>query len=374
MNRIITVFYDGSTYTLRWLKGVFSAQRQLFEHGFRIELSSRRVLFERKFKKEHFKQAILNNEFDIVFLAFHHSSEFMRSFEDGELDRLLSFLRKKSNFLVWLDTADSTGTCAFEVLPYVDKYLKKQLLCDVENYCKPIWGGRIFCEYYHNITGIEDDEISNKHYSTLSIKDASKLGVSWNVGLGDLFSSNKLTHLILEARPSIDFIQPSVERLYDVYYRGSTKSPIAGYQRAKCCELMNSYGQDLRCPDPTEAVPKRQYKFEMASTRSVLSPFGWGEICTRDFECFVNGAALIKPDMGHLVTYPDCYLSGETYISLDWDFSNFDDVAHRVVENPDELLGIAEAGQQLYQYHLSNDGKEDFIAHLLSELNPSSKG
>lgn len=30
--------------------------------------------------------------------------------------------------LVWLDTADSTGTCMFDVMPYVDLYFKKQLL------------------------------------------------------------------------------------------------------------------------------------------------------------------------------------------------------------------------------------------------------
>ena len=31
-----------------------------------------------------------------------------------------------------------------------------------------------------------------------------------------------------------------------------------------------------------------------------MSPFGFGEICYRDFEAMLNGACLIKPDVSHL--------------------------------------------------------------------------
>ena len=33
----------------------------------------------------------------------------------------------------------------------------------------------------------------------------------------------------------------------------------------------------------------------------MLSPFGWGEICYRDFEAALNGMLLIKPDMNTLI-------------------------------------------------------------------------
>ena len=41
----------------------------------------------------------------------------------------------------------------------------------------------------------------------------------------------------------------------------------------------------------------------MSSAKFGLSPFGWGEIGARDFEIFINGSLLIKPDMSHLETY-----------------------------------------------------------------------
>lgn len=53
--------------------------------------------------------------------------------------------------LVWLDTADSTGTCMFDVMPYVDLYFKKQLLKNTEDYCRDVYGTRTFCVWNHII-------------------------------------------------------------------------------------------------------------------------------------------------------------------------------------------------------------------------------
>ena len=51
----------------------------------------------------------------------------------------------------------------------------------------------------------------------------------------------------------------------------------------------------------------------------MLSPFGWGELCLRDYEAVLGGALLLKPDMSHLETWPDVFVPHDTYAPFDWD-------------------------------------------------------
>ena len=70
---------------------------------------------------------------------------------------------------------------------------------------------------------------------------------------------------------------------------------------------------------------KREFTKETFTAYGLLSPFGWGEICYRDFEAAIGGSMLIKPDMSHLSTWPNIYAS-DMYKSLKWDFSDLDNL------------------------------------------------
>jgi hypothetical protein len=83
------------------------------------------------------------------------------------------------------------------------------------------------------------------------------------------------------------------------------------------------------------SVKKDQYFQELLNSKICFSPFGYGEICWRDFEAFSTGATLIKPDMSHLQTEPDIYLDGETYISIKWDFSDLEDKIAELMKDHD---------------------------------------
>ena len=69
----------------------------------------------------------------------------------------------------------------------------------------------------------------------------------------------------------------------------------------------------------------RNYYKELHNSKYAISPFGWGEICIRDFEAIVQGSVLIKPDVAHLETWPNIYLNGETYLSIPWDLECFEE-------------------------------------------------
>ena len=66
-----------------------------------------------------------------------------------------------------------------------------------------------------------------------------------------------------------------------------------------------------------------QYLHELQSSKLCFSPFGYGEVCWRDYEAIANGAVLLKPDMSHIETRPDIFVPGETYMPVKWDLSDF---------------------------------------------------
>ena len=68
---------------------------------------------------------------------------------------LLVLAKEKADKVIWLDTSDSTSVTHFELLPYVDLYLKKHIFRDKSLYKKQFYGGRIFSDYYHNEYGAE---------------------------------------------------------------------------------------------------------------------------------------------------------------------------------------------------------------------------
>ena len=375
--RTITVFDDGSNYTMRWLRGLVWAERELMERGFRLVFNGGKTLIPRKlngnkeFLFDDLKESIArSHKLDIVFLAFHHGRQFYKH-SDSEIIELLKMIKSRCNYLVWLDTADSTGTPKFQYLPYVDKYLKKQILKDRKRYLSPIWGGRIHCDYYHNLLGVNDEEVEKDYYdASISETEIEKIGVSWNVGCGDLFGGSfakQLLHPFNYAH--YDFISPSSEKMIDIHFRGSAWSPIAGYQRRKTIEILSST-TGLSIPDVTKKIPHEEYVRELQSAKMVCSPFGWGEICTRDFEAFLYGATLIKPSMEHMITFPNWYIKNETYVPLSWDFSDFSALIDKVKDHDiDSYKIIAENGQQMYHdIMMSTTGRKQFAKHLIEQL------
>jgi len=82
-----------------------------------------------------------------------------------------------------------------------------------------------------------------------------------------------------------------------------------------------------------KAYTKRRFYKIMLRSKAVLSPWGFGEVCIRDFEAMLAGAIVIKPDMSHLTTIPDFYRANETYIPCRRDFSDVEDLLERVVHD-----------------------------------------
>ena len=107
----------------------------------------------------------------------------------------------------------------------------------------------------------------------------------------------------------------------------------------------------------------REYREEMAASRAVVSPFGIGELCYRDYEAAVAGAVCVKPDVSHLETFPGVLQPGATYLPVAWDMTDLEQALGRAL---DTSTGgpVATALHDAYADALGATGRERFVTHL----------
>lgn len=105
-----------------------------------------------------------------------------------------------------------------------------------------------------------------------------------------------------------------------------------------------------------DKLPKEQFLRLMADSKVALSPFGMGEICFRDFELMQYGTLMIKPSMEHLQTVPNPYISGKTYLPVEHDWSNLEEVLKDAVENYYQYQELVENFREKFksEYNFTN--------------------
>ncbi len=286
-----------------------------------------------------------------------------------ELIELIGAAREQVERVLWFDTTDSTGTTQFDVLPHVDGYYKAQVLADRRGYLKSYYGQRVYTDYYHREFGISDEGPSGPQV-TAREEDLHKIHVSWSSALGDhghgALSSlygRAGSYLPLPPRYSASFTPADAARTVDISCRVGRNHArhTIRFQRDRLVEaLQQGYGI------ATEKLTKGRYWRELRSAKIAPSPFGWGEITLRDFHTFINGAALLKPDMSHLATWPPLYKEGETYVSWRWDVSDIGDQIESLLSER-RYAEIARAGQETYaRYLFSSEGRTEFCQRLIA--------
>jgi len=284
-------------------------------------------------------------------------------------DRALELLSELSNNVSRVYYFDRSSTAAQiipDIFPLVTKYYKTNLLRNRSAYLAPIYGARYFSQYYHDELGVED---APAEYS-MFLEDEDqlkKLGVSWNTGLANYGMFGPRWSSFYDRFPLRTFLaypgkfhRPSSERPIAVSCRMSVtyKYKTVEYQRRKLAEILASHRR-------TDRVSKWRYFYELRKSKIVASPFGYSEINYKDFETFICGALLLKPDMSHLETYPSFYRAGETYSSHSWLLDDVPGILEEILDNYETYLEVARRGQEMYRYHVAtDDGWEEFADHF----------
>ena len=283
---------------------------------------------------------------------------------------LLEEFSEKTKALIWFDLSDSTGTTQFSVIPFVDLYAKNQLLKDRSLYLRPFTENRYFADYYKEFASVTAKKKLDKRQPAKSI-ELKKLAVSWNIGMGDIRRKPGLARyysaIVPWTRYSKKTIPIRASRDIDVAYRILNRQAVTAvsYQRHETGKLLSEIASAGKyCISPNGRIPFNKYIKEAGMAKVMPSPFGNGEICFRDFECFFAGAALFKPDMGHLETWPDIYQPNSTYVPYAWDFADFEERLFDLLESPEKRIRIAQSGQERYLQSISPGGGKVFAQHF----------
>jgi hypothetical protein len=283
----------------------------------------------------------------------------------------LEFLRRareKYRRIAFFNDNAGGGIPRFEVLPFVDLLLNKALFRDRSLYFRSFYGDELFTQYYHDRYGVTDDEPTSRVALT-DRGDLEKIRLSWNIGVADLpvavFRQRVAVALARTLRPGLaklfyhrDFWKGSAPagapRDLPVHARlGMPPKKSVNYQRVLILEKIRGLPEFL-----VGRVSQDQYNAEILRSRIILSPFGWGELCKRDFEAVYNRSLMLKPDMSHLETWPDVFAPGETYVPFDWDASDLVAKARAYLADEPQRRRIADRAWQSYHDQLQGlDGR-----------------
>ena len=239
----------------------------------------------------------------------------------NEILKLFTKWRKQKIKLIFCDTTDSSSWIKNEVFDYVDKYAKGQLLKNRKIYLEKIYASRLYADFYFKKYNIKD---SSPYYSkSLRENQIDKLCLSWNSGLSNYSFLGPLFGQFLNFslakylwRFSYNFSKPSIQRsIINCRFGNSYNSESIRYQRSTVKKKLSSLVN-------TKKLNRLEYCNEMKRSLISIVPFGYGEITLKDFESFLNGCILFKPKMSHMITWPNFYIKGSTFIEFSWDIKN----------------------------------------------------
>lgn len=292
------------------------------------------------------------------------------------LDDIRSFSEEVPQ-LLYFDNSDSTGGIRPGVLALVDGYYKNQLLVDKEPYLEPMNGDRPHSDYYHTEHGITDSAaVQTPNEPQVAAKEhLEKLGVSWNLGMIPHFPYAKYVWHSLDKAPewlcrnlpwntllqsSVPWASPARQRSVDISGRFSTS-----YDRQTIQFHRELIEEALAGSFESTKLGQLDYWKELRNAKILLSPFGYGEVCFRDFEGFMSGCLVVKPSTDHMETWPPLYTDGETMVDVDWDMDTLGDAVAEMLQSPQERQEIATRGQERYQEYLIGDSaRTHFINHF----------
>lgn len=247
-----------------------------------------------------------------------------------------AFPRARISFLDAMAPTDLRFTQAVE--PFIDFYVKKHVLRDRSLYGQPTLGHTNLSDHYakHHALGL----------STTVFPVSETLLKRLVVGPTFFTASYLLPRLRALPHP------PTGRRPLDLHAR------LGGTNAQDWYGLMRRQATAAVAGLPTHwtvahegMVGRRQYLREMNQSKLCFSPFGYGEVCFRDYEAMALGAVLIKPDMSHIETAPDLFVADQTYVPVRWDFADLKPQVERLLDEPDTQQRLVQtAYARLHDY------------------------
>lgn len=222
--------------------------------------------------------------------------------------------------LFYFDGDDDLNVLRPDLLALSDRYVKKHAYRDRADYAVARIGKSNLTDHVARVHGrsFADNEIPST--PALDPALAARIVVGWNIGLDD-----KIADLAARMPPPSDAPRP-----VDVCSRAvTTPDNWIHPLRHPVAETLAGMADRFAVLVPHGRVDQDEYYAEMQRSTICVSPFGYGELCWRDFEAILCGCLLVKPDMGHVETAPDIFVPGVTYVPVRWDYADLPEVCAR---------------------------------------------
>jgi hypothetical protein len=264
-------------------------------------------------------------------------------------------LKLKGCKVIFFDAGDSSGSEYFDIIEDTVLFLKKQLLKNQAHYLLNLYNKSV------RIWMKDTDIDKNSTYQPCKPEHLYKLRLGWNIGLAD-YRYNPIRAGIISNYifTKLKKTLPSVERPILTSFRGRVhKTNKYAFQRNLLIDFLEKTPLPVITGKP---LGRLSYLKEFEKCKAIVSPYGWGEICYRDFESFIKGALLIKPDMSHLITFPDFFTENSTYLPVDWHMIDLEDKLQDINTNYIQYIEMAKAGQD--NFFKNYNDSELFVNHL----------
>jgi len=240
---------------------------------------------------------------------------------------------------------------------------------DLLEVCQRYWKKQIFRPVVSRLPAGQEGYPRTAHRQKLPDHALGKIDVCWNpiyLNFGNI-TPGKLK--ILQFWPGLSpFLGKPLQRKVPVkprrtlhaQFRTDYPEPEISGHRKRAASASQRYGDQ-------GMTGRREYLRNLGECKICLSPFGYGEICHRDFEAWEAGVCLLKPTMHHLETWPDLYAEHETYLPCSHDFRDLDLKIEQALSTG-EFLRVARAGHE--RYLQARENREAFLEKLQILFSP----
>jgi hypothetical protein len=305
--------------------------------------------------------AVFYRMFDVILLKLS-----FRTQRDKVLQIVQSIRRGAgAKPLLYFDGDDDICVQWPEILPYVELYVKKHMFRDKAQYLLRYEGKSNLTDYVHKQYGLSfADNVHAQETSPVAAGQLDKLALGGNVAL----DSNIMD---LYARRRAEWGRHTKD--VDVMFRGNVPNDWLHYLRKDIAPSLTRLQESYRVIAPQQRVSREEYYREMERSKICLSPFGFGEICWRDFEAVICGCLLVKPDMSHIQTLPNLFRPYETYVPVRWDYSDVYERCSHYLQHPEERERIVAAAFKALQEFYDGRGFVKLFSGILKRASLSKK-
>ena len=314
------------------------------------------VFRPKKLDVAHLPDASALRGYDLIALKMHYKT---RPVDAERAAAHIATHKSPGTKLAYFDGIDDLCVLWPSLLNHVDFMVKRHVFRDRLQYLNRFQGGTNLTDYVARLHGsgalFDDSTLSE----AVSAQNLAKIRSGITFGMDEW---------ALRLNQSTQRVKSQEERPHDIVCRADVPENWMGYLRKPIepvMERLRSQGWNVITPE--KRVSREHFYEEMASAKIYISPFGYGEICGRDYECVIFGCLLIKPDMGHVEAYPDIYRPYETYVPVAWDYSDLEEKAEYYLRNHEKRNHITAAASRVLKQAYGEEWFIDKVRGLLEK-------